>query len=147
MNLARGSLLAACLGGLLAGGCVAPLPARHAVAVAPAAVQGWVRTELYFGLGPAAQPQAGVGDAQWRRFLDREVTPRFPDGLSVIDIHGQWRDNVHAPVEHERSRLLVLVYVDGPRHRADIEAIRAAWKRETGERSVLRVTQAVDASF
>ena len=27
---------------------------------------------------------------KWRDFLDREVTPRFPSGLSVVDVYGQW---------------------------------------------------------
>lgn len=33
-----------------------------------------------------------VSDEDWRAFLAAEVTPRFPDGLTVIDAAGQWRD-------------------------------------------------------
>lgn len=112
----------------------------------PSQASGWVMTSLYFGLGPADHA-AGVDEGRWRSFLDREVTPRFPDGLSVFDVYGQWRDQGRAATERLRSKQLVLLHPDGARQRADIEAIRAAWKRETGDQSVLRVTQPADVSF
>ena len=57
----------------------------------PGQTKGWVDTRLYFGLGPVEHPEQGVNEADWRRFLHREVTPRFPDGLSVVDVYGQWQ--------------------------------------------------------
>ncbi len=50
---------------------------------------------MYFGVGE----ETGVGDRpqdqpiseeRWRAFLDKEVTARFPDGLTVFDAYGQW---------------------------------------------------------
>ena len=32
-------------------------------------------------------------DAAWDAFLADTVTPRFPDGLTVLDARGQWRDS------------------------------------------------------
>ena len=62
-------------------------------AARPSAGHGWVRSELYFGVGEEQgagnRPQADtISDAQWRAFLDKEVTPRFPDGLTVFDAYG-----------------------------------------------------------
>jgi hypothetical protein len=113
----------------------------------PAATTGWVRTELYFGTGPADDANAGINEAQWREFLDTEVSSRFPDGLSVSDIYGQWRDKGAAKPERLRSKVLILLYPDKPEQRAAIEAIRAAWKARSGDDSVLRVTQPADVSF
>ena len=113
----------------------------------PAATVGWVRTELYFGTGPADDANAGVSEAQWREFLDTEVSTRFPDGLSVSDIYGQWRDKGAARPERLRSKVLILLYPDQPEQRAAIDAIRAAWKQRSGDDSVLRVTQPADVSF
>jgi hypothetical protein len=113
----------------------------------PGQTSGWVDTKLYFGLGPADHPEKGISEAQWRDFLDKEVTPRFPDGLSVVDVYGQWQgQKEHAP-EHLRSKLLIVDYRDSPENRDKVEAIRSAWKRQTGDLSVLRVTQPVDVSF
>src|SRR5260370_36861061 len=32
-----------------------------------------------------------VSETQWLQFIDYEITPRFPDGLTVYDAAGQWR--------------------------------------------------------
>ncbi|WP_366919531.1 DUF3574 domain-containing protein [Hydrocarboniphaga sp.] len=113
----------------------------------PPQTQNWIRTELYFGIGLVDQPDKGISDAQWREFLDRELSSRFPDGLSVFDIYGQWRGKQQSKVERLHSKVIVLLHPDGPQQRADIEAIRAAWKRMTGDQSVLRVSQPADVSF
>ena len=109
----------------------------------------WIRTELFFGISAATAEPAVVAerDGRWRAFLDREVTPRFPDGLSVYDVSGQWRSPAKSIISHEHSKSVLIIYRDSPQHRADIEAIRDAWKKLTGDESVLRVTQAVDVSF
>lgn len=119
----------------------------HGDAAHPAQAAGWVDTRLYFGLGPADAPGRGVGEAAWRDFLDREVTPRFPDGLSVLDVYGQWQGKDERAPERLHSKLLVIDYPDTAENRAKVDAIRAAWKRRTGDQSVLRVTTPADVSF
>jgi hypothetical protein len=119
----------------------------HDDAAHPGMTQGWVRTELYFGLGLADHPEQGRSEAQWRAFLDAEVTPRFPSGLSVLDIYGQWQGKEQKTPERLHSKVLVLLHEDSPKARAAIDAIRLAWKQKTGDQSVLRVTQPAEVSF
>jgi hypothetical protein len=93
-----------------------------------------------------------MSEAQWRTFLDKEVTPRFPAGLSVIDVYGQWlskrqQNTSGAHPKRIRSKLLVIEYPATNENSERIEAIRAAWKQLTGDQSVLRVTQPADVSF
>jgi Protein of unknown function (DUF3574) len=107
---------------------------------------------LYFGLGLRDQAEGdqadkGVSEADWRAFLDREVTPRFPSGLSVVDVYGQWQGKNQSRPERLRSKCLVIVYPDTAENRDKVEAIRAAWKQKTGDQSVMRVTEPVDVSF
>ena len=104
-------------------------------------------TKLYFALGPAEHPEQGISEANWRDFLDREVTPRFPDGLSVLDVYGQWRGKGQGQPERERSKVLIIDYPNVPENRTKIEAICTAWKKLTGDESVLRVTEAADVEF
>ena len=113
----------------------------------PGLTKGWVDTKLYFGLGPVEHPEQGVSEADWRSFLDREVTPRFPDGLSVLDVYGQWQGKDQAAPERLRSKMLIIDYPDTAENRARIEAIRSAWKQKTGDQSVMRVTEPADVSF
>src|SRR5262245_66552116 len=57
--------------------------------------EAWVRTELYFGLsippGADGSPAGRVTDEEWQRFVDEEISPRFPDGLTIQEAGGQWR--------------------------------------------------------
>lgn len=139
------SALTGCIHGTTASGRAAPALAGDSTH--PSHAQGWVDTKLYFGLGPADHPQQGVSETVWRDFLDKEVTPRFPAGLSVLDVYGQWESKDSSTPERLRSKLLVIDYADSVENRAKIAAIRAAWKQKTGDQSVLMVTEPADVSF
>jgi Protein of unknown function (DUF3574) len=136
-------------------GCMRP-PAPAPSATAPALesdpahsghAAGWVESRLYFGLGPADHPEQGISEAQWRDFLDKVVTPRFPAGLSVLDVYGQWQGKNETAPERLRSKLLIIAYPDNAENRSAIDAIRTAWKQRTGDQSVLSVTEPADVSF
>jgi hypothetical protein len=107
----------------------------------------WQRTELYFALGRLEGGKEVISESRWREFLDKEVTPRFPDGFSVLNAYGQWRD--HGAKEPERldTRVIVILHADSAQAGKDIEAIRLAWKRITGDLSVLRLSQPAQVSF
>ena len=118
----------------------------------PAAAHGWVETHLYFGLGPADAAHKGVSPAAWRAFLDQVVTPRFPSGLSVADVYGQWQSKPQTGRASQRpsrirSKVIIIVYPATPQNSAAIESIRSAWKQRTGDQSVLKTTEPVDVSF
>jgi len=113
----------------------------------PAHAVHWVDTRLYFGLGPADAPAKGLSEAAWRDFLDKEVTPRFPAGLSVMDVYGQWQGKNEKAPERIRSKLLIIDYPATAANAAKIEAVRVAWKQRTGDQSVMKVTQPADVSF
>lgn len=160
----RGMLLRSAFIALLAtlGACASQTPAGSAPAAVSATLQGdaarpaqalgWVRSELYFGVGeesgPADRPQAEpISEAQWRAFLDKEVTPRFPDGLTVFDAYGQWLFRGAKEPNRLGTKVLVILHEDTPQRTADIEAIRLAWKQATKHQSVLWSKQAAEVSF
>jgi len=122
-------------------------PTLQGDAAHPGATQGWVDTKLYFGLGLADHPEEGISEQEWREFLDKEVTPRFPSGLSVLDVYGQWQGMQETSPERLRSKMLIIYYPDSKENRESIAAIRTAWKQKTGDQSVLQVTEPADVSF
>ena len=108
-------------------------------AARPAQASGWVRSELYFGVGeetgPADRPQAGpISEVQWRAFLDREVTPRFPDGLTVFDAYGQWLFRGAREPNRLDTRVLVILHEDTPQRRRTSR--RSGWRGAVDEESV-----------
>ena len=100
--------------------------------------------ELVFGRNRG--DQLVVTEADWRRFIDEDVTPRFPDGLSVMDVQGQWRAS-NGRIIHEPSKVLYLVLDGGPDDPKKISNIRDAYKRRFQQDSVLLVTRAACVSF
>jgi hypothetical protein len=88
-----------------------------------------------------------VSERAWRKFLAREITPRFPDGLTVIDANGQWRDEKHGVMVRERAKHVMIVMPDGEAERARIGEIVAAYKRRFRQQSVPVVTRPACVSF
>jgi hypothetical protein len=102
------------------------------------------RLELLFGT--SRLERAPVDETEWTTFLDDEVTPRFPGGLTVLSGPGQWRGK-DGQVEKERSFMLIVWYERTPVTDAHIEAIRSAYKARFGQDSVMRVDGASCVSF
>jgi hypothetical protein len=96
-----------------------------------------VEVDLYFG---------EISAPQWTAFLDEEVTPRFPDGLSVIDVNGQYRSQ-RGTIGRERSKLLVIVVFDAPAHASRVQAIVDSYRQRYKQESVLRVERPVCAGL
>ncbi len=147
-------VLSLCLLVTAAAGCahaptapVATAPTLQGDPAHPGSTKGWVDTRLYFGLGLADHPEHGISESEWRAFLDKEVTPRFPSGLSVLDVYGQWQGKTETAPERLRSKMLIIYYPDSAENRDKIAAIRTAWKQKTGDQSVLQVTEPADVSF
>jgi uncharacterized protein DUF3574 len=102
------------------------------------------RLELLFGSSRPDRPP--VGEQEWILFLDSEVTPRFPSGLTVLSGAGQWRGGDGVP-NKEQSHILVIWYEPNQRADADIEAIRFAYKQRFDQESVMRVESVSCVSF
>lgn len=150
MNVRLHRVAAFALAGMLAlSGCASAPRAPSSLqgdAARPAQADAWIRSELYFAVGNE-DGTGTIDESRWRAFLDAEVTPRFPDGLTVLDGYGQWRFRDGDRLVRQRCKVLVVLHEDSARRREDIDAIRAAWKRATGHESVLWERQPVDVSF
>jgi hypothetical protein len=96
-----------------------------------------IRSELYFGRD---LPTGGeVSDEQFQQFLAEIVTPRFPDGLSVMEASGQWQGR-DGRIVRERSKMLLIYHpADGPSQRK-VHEIADEYARRYGQDSVMRVT-------
>ncbi|MER7110345.1 DUF3574 domain-containing protein [Streptomyces sp. NPDC000229] len=122
-------------------------PTAPAAATTTARGAAYLETRLFFG---TERPDGGpdVTDAQFMAFVDREVTPAFPEGLTVQDGRGQWRD-ANGRIERERSYELILLYPASEAKARDprIERIRSAYERAFGQESVARLDERTTADF
>lgn len=102
------------------------------------------RTELFFGLRKPNGTE--VDSAEFQRFLDREVTPRFPDGFTLVSGYGQFK-SASGAILKERSKQLILLYPVAATSDRQIEQIRKAYTTAFQQQSVLRADELSCASF
>ena len=133
MRSALGALL------LLAGCATAPPPCP--TGAGPATI-----AEAYFGRN--VKSRAPVSQAEWARFMAEIVTPAFPDGLTVLDGMGQWR-NAAGQISREDSKVLVLVLPGQDQSAAAgrLAPVAAAWKARFAQEAVLTVFRQGCAAF
>jgi Protein of unknown function (DUF3574) len=120
-----GLLLAGCaqLSGSLptAAPCLLPQEERMLVA------------ELFFGRGISGREP--LTDAEWAEFAAQTVAPNFPDGFTVFDGEGRWRDPQTGRVARDRTKILLIAAkpeIDlGRRLAAVIEAYKTQFHQQS----------------
>jgi hypothetical protein len=101
--------------------------------------------ELLFGRNIGNR--VGVSEAAWARFVDREIVPRFPDGLTVFDASGRWRDRKRDRVVREPSKIVQIVLPGTPEDVARLNEIAEAYKRRFKQQSVGVIVRPACVSF
>lgn len=77
----------------------------------PGGLEPYAEFNYYFGLrqGDGAE----VSAEEWTSFLAEQVTPSFPEGLTVYDAQGQWLDTEADRLYREGTKVLnILVPAD-----------------------------------
>jgi uncharacterized protein DUF3574 len=100
----------------------------------------WMVAELLFG-------RSNVTDGAWDRFLAAEVTPRFPDGLTVYDARGQWRNPNTRRISRERSKVVMIAMPPADDNQTRLDAIIEAYKRRFRQQSVGLILRPSCVSF
>ncbi len=120
---------------LLAGCAAAPPPTAGAQPMcAQPGEHPTLQADLLFGRDIAGR--GPVTDAERATFLADTVTPRFPDGLTYWDTHGQWRDRATGNITREDSFVIRIIADDTPDTRARLAAIRHAYAERFHQESV-----------
>src|ERR1051325_10660695 len=91
---------------------------------------------LYFGrnIGDTAM----VSDTAWTRFTRDVLTPAFPEGATIWDAAGQWRDPSGVMVR-ERSFVVELVHLVTPDVESRVRRVIDAYKQRFAQQSALRL--------
>lgn len=88
-----------------------------------------------------------VSNSGWIRFVARELTPRFPDGLTVSDALGQWRDRRSGGIVREPSKRVEIVLPGAVDDDAKLDAVIAAYKRAFHQQSVGIIVRTACVAF
>jgi Protein of unknown function (DUF3574) len=129
----------------------APQPAPSAAAPAPyrcllPTEQRMLVAELFFGHDRAGHKL--VSDREWANFLDTVITPNFPDGLTVFDGYGQWRNPENGVIGHSPHVKIVLIAVKRSPDLPDrLNRVMEAYKTRFEQKSVGIITRDSCAAF
>lgn len=129
---------------LIAAAALCAGAAASAASACPEGLREANTAQLFFGRSVGWTGE--ITEADWRAFLDAEVTPRFPDGLSVSDVYGQWKSPAGDFVR-EDSKALFIVLAGKPDEQQRLDLIRDAYKRRFHQQSVLLVEQKACVAF
>jgi hypothetical protein len=83
-------------------------------------------------------PPVKASDLQ--KFIDREITPRFPAGVTVMEGGSQWKGADSVLVRDAAKIVLIILPASGDRQ-GRLEAVRRAYRAQFKQESVLVVTQ------
>jgi len=100
----------------------------------------WILADLLFG-------RTHVSETSWARFLATEVTPRFPDGFTVIDARGQWREPGGQKISRERSKVLTIAMPPAADNDDRLQKIIGAYKARFKQQSVGLIVRPACVSF
>ena len=62
--------------------------------------------ELFFGRG--SRGRVSATDAEWAEFAAQTIAPNFPDGFTVFDGEGQWRNPQTGRIANNRTKILLV---------------------------------------
>lgn len=128
----------------LLAGCVSVDTRVTAVNACPPGLAPKTTVDLYFGRNIGSS--LGVSDADWARFVDEEITPRFPNGLSVSDIAGQWRGADGLTVREPSKGVMILLSGEAGEY-ARLDAVRDAYRKRFGQESVMLLQRQACVGF
>ncbi|MDX2392585.1 DUF3574 domain-containing protein [Streptomyces sp. NPDC054904] len=134
-------------GGVLLALLGAGIPALVGAALHTPVGEPYRETRLYFGT-QRPDGREPVGEAEFLRFLDHDITPAFPEGLTLQDGRGQWRGQDGTTVR-ETSYEVILLYPEkeAEERSVRVERIRQTYEKQFQQDSVGRSDDKLDADF
>jgi hypothetical protein len=123
----------------------AAVAAETAALSCPGATKPHQVAELSFGrdIGHSI----GVSEQAWARFVAHELSPRFPDGLTITDAVGQWRNPTSGRTVQEPTKQVEIVLAGKDDDEARLEAVVAAYKHDFSQHSVVVIVRTACVSF
>ncbi|NJK73694.1 MAG: DUF3574 domain-containing protein [Microcoleus sp. SU_5_6] len=117
---------------------------QTAISDANTSQKNFLKDELYFGL---SKPRGEtVSESEWQEFVKEVITPRFREGLTIVDSSGQFLNSAGILIR-EQSKIVILIYESSPEKEGAVNEIIETYKRRFQQESVLRTTTEVKVSF
>ena len=101
--------------------------------------------ELIFGRRIGTR--VAVTETQFVLFVGDEITTRFPDGLTVFNATGTWRDKTSNKIMHEPTKIVLIVLPGNADDLDRLNQVAEAYKRRFQQQSVGMILRPACVSF
>jgi hypothetical protein len=101
--------------------------------------------ELFFGRN--IKGRAPLSEAEWSQFTADAITPNFPDGFTVFDGYGQWRNPQTGQIARDPTKILLVAAKRSPDLAGRLTAVMDAYKQRFHQQSVGLITRDSCAAF
>jgi hypothetical protein len=98
-------------------------------------------------LGKAISGRGDLTDQEWRAFLATIVTANLPDGYTVFDANGGWRDPATGETIKEGTKVLLVALPEAADSLAAINRIRTAYQIQFRQQLVGMTVERACGSF
>jgi hypothetical protein len=109
----------------------------------PNGLEPFKQVTLYFGL---SSPEGVISNLEWQRYLEEVVTPNFPEGFTVFDSYGQWKNPEGVIIDEPGKVITHLFDIHDPKNN-NIESVIGEFKERHQAQSVIREENVVCVSF
>jgi len=86
-------------------------------------------------------------DAEWAEFAAQTITPNFPEGFTVFDGQGQWRNPRTGAIARDATKILLVAVKREPDLQARLSAVIDTYKARFQQQSVGVITRDSCAAF
>ena len=113
----------------------------------PVGMDSFHEYRLFFGLRSDHVPGGiAVAETDWEEFVEQEITPRFPEGMTVLSARGQFKNSSGAIVR-ENTKVVVLLVPPGGDAMDVIDEIMQAYRQRFQRNFFLRTLEEVCVLF
>ena len=143
--------LAALLLSVVLSGCTAPLTQLTTSSSPPSYAcllpgeRRMLVAELFFAR--TIRGREPLSDTEWAEFTAQTITPNFPDGFTVFDGEGQWRNPQTGYVARDRTKIVLIAAKQEPDLIQRLSAVIDAYKVRFRQQTVGIITRASCAAF
>ncbi len=92
--------------------------------------------KLYFGM---SYQKGNISEEEFTCFLDTAITRKFPEGLTIYSVYGQWKQN--DTITKEKTKVVEIAVKNTKTVRIKINEIRESYKKVFKQESVMFLVQ------
>lgn len=95
----------------------------------------WHETKLFMGL--SRSDGGAVSKHEWDKFVAENFVSRFPNGFTIVETTGYWRDDTTKATVYENGKQVVILHVATADIETTINEIAEKYRSQFEQQSVL----------